>query len=311
MAISGAASKVAKKFQNSKINQKLTKKLEDVTSSLKSKTKNITTNIAKKTKEATQKAVNTVSDKAKTIANKTLNGTKTVKNAISNGIKNAPKSEKNKVGSVIDSLGEGILNVQNAFAPSYEFAGVGAFKVTKNGFGESGEETLSQALSKDVQKLKNMFFSQGKERVSTAYTGGKTQAELDDLARDPSHGFKIEEQGLKEREIDLALEERGDLGKIVRDMQIDKGAEFIDETTGIKWDVKSFESYPIGANGVPIKNPRKGAFTVQQGLKKIQKEFKNGNCVIIDTQKLVLEHIEQLKKAIEEAGIADRIIWYP
>jgi len=93
-----------------------------------------------------------------------------------------------------------------------------------------------------------------------------------------------------------------DLGKIVRDMQIDKGAEFIDETTGIKWDVKSFESYPIGANGVPIKNPRKGAFTVQQGLKKIQKEFKNGNCVIIDTRKLVPEHIEQLKKAIEEAG---------
>ena len=73
MAISGAASKVAKKFQNSKINQKLTKKLDDVTSSLKSKTKNITANIAKKTKEATQKAVNTVSDKAKTIANKTLN----------------------------------------------------------------------------------------------------------------------------------------------------------------------------------------------------------------------------------------------
>ena len=299
MAISGAASKVAKKFQNSKINQKLTKKLDDITSSLKSKTKNITANIAKKTKEVTQKTVNTVSDKVKTIANKTLNGTST------------SKSVKNKVVSAIDSLGEGILNVQNAFAPSYEFAGVGAFKVTKNGFGESGEETLSQALSKDVQKLKNMFFSQGKERVSTAYTGGKTQAELDDLARDPSHGFKIEEQGLKEREIDLALEERGDLGKIVRDMQIDKGAEFIDETTGIKWDVKSFESYPIGANGVPIKNPRKGAFTVQQGLKKIQKEFKNGNCVIIDTRKLVPEHIEQLKKAIEEAGIADRIIWYP
>ena len=141
MAISGAASKVAKKFQNSKINKKLTKKLDDVTSSLKSKTKNITANIAKKTKEVTQKTVNTVSYKVKTIANKTLN--------------------------------------------------------------------------------------------------------------------------------------------------------------------------PIGANGVPIKNPRKGAFTVQQGLKKIQKEFKNGNCVIIDTRKLVPEHIEQLKKAIEEAGIADRIIWYP
>ena len=37
MAISGAAGKISKKFQNSKINQKLTKKLEDVTSSLKLK----------------------------------------------------------------------------------------------------------------------------------------------------------------------------------------------------------------------------------------------------------------------------------
>ena len=156
MAISGAASKVAKKFQNSKINQKLTKKLDDVTSSLKSKTKNITTNIAKKTKEATQKAVNTVSDKAKTIANKTLVGTNTVKNAINN----VPKSAKNKVASVIDSLGEGILNVQNAFAPTYEFAEIGPIKAIKTGFGESGEETLSQFLSKDVKQLKTMFFNQ-------------------------------------------------------------------------------------------------------------------------------------------------------
>ena len=90
MAISGAASKVAKKFQNSKINQKLTKKLDDVTSSLRSKTKNITTNIAKKTKEATQKAVNTVSDKAKTIANKTLKGS----NLLKKGIKNYFSSKK-------------------------------------------------------------------------------------------------------------------------------------------------------------------------------------------------------------------------
>ena len=163
MAISGAASKVAKKFQNSKINQKLTKKLDDITSSLKSKTKNITANIAKKTKEATQKAVNTVSDKAKTIANKTLSGTNTVKNAISNGIKNAPKGEKNKVASVIDSLGEGILSVRNVFAPQ-KVINAGPIKIAvkdiKTGFGQSGEETLSQFLSKDVKQLKTIFFSQ-------------------------------------------------------------------------------------------------------------------------------------------------------
>ena len=170
MAISGAASKVAKKFQNSKTNQKLTKKLDDITSSLKSKTKNITANIAKKTKEVTQKAVNTVSDKAKTIANKTLSGTNTVKNAISNGIKNAPKGEKNKVASVIDSLGEGILSVRNVFAPQ-KVINAGPINIVvkdiKTGFGQSGEETLSQFLSKDVNKLKTMFFSQGSERAGS------------------------------------------------------------------------------------------------------------------------------------------------
>ena len=143
------------------------------------------------------------------------------------------------------------------------------------------------------------------------YTGGRTQIELDDLARDPSHAGRIEAQGIKEREVGLALEERGDLGKIVRDMQVDKGAEFIDTTTGLKWDVKSFESYPSGDNGIPITNPKRGAFTIKNGMKKIQKEFKNGNNVIIDTRNLVPEHIEQLKKAIDEAGVADRIIWYP
>ncbi|MBS6599844.1 MAG: hypothetical protein KH333_02380, partial [Clostridium sp.] len=168
MAISGAASKVAKKFQNSKINQKLTKKLDDVTSSLKSKTKNITANIAKKTKEATKKAVNTVSDKAKNIANKTLGGTNTVKNAINN----VPKSAKNKVTSVIDSLGEGILSVRNVFAPQ-KVINVEPIKIAvkdiKTGFGQSGEETLSQFLSKDVKKLKTMFFSQGNKSGSNTY----------------------------------------------------------------------------------------------------------------------------------------------
>ena len=151
MVVSGAASKVAKKFQNSKINQKLTKKLDDITSSLKSKTKNITANIAKKTKEATQKAVNTVSDKVKTIANKTLSGTST------------SKSVKNKVASAIDSLGEGILSVRNVFAPQ-KVINVGPINIVvkdiKTGFGQSGEETLSQFLSKDVKQLKTMFFNQ-------------------------------------------------------------------------------------------------------------------------------------------------------
>ena len=210
MAISGAASKVAKKFQNSKINKKLTKKLDDVTSSLKSKTKNITANIAKKTKEVTQKTVNTVSDKVKTIANKTLNGTST------------SKSVKNKVASAIDSLGEGILNVQNAFAPTYEFAEIGPIKAIKTGFGESGEETLSQFLSKDVKQLKTMFFSQGNKSGRYSLPQGISQEQfsnasklLRDRVGDISNDIVVQGSRAKgtakpTSDIDIALRVSGD-----------------------------------------------------------------------------------------------------
>ena len=44
-----------------------------------------------------------------------------------------------------------------------------AVKDIKTGFGQSGEETLSQFLSKDVKKLKTMFFSQGNKSGSNTY----------------------------------------------------------------------------------------------------------------------------------------------
>ena len=137
------------------------------------------------------------------------------------------------------------------------------------------------------------------------YTGGRTQAELDDLARDPSHAFRIEEQGIKERQIGLELEERKKLGHIIRDIQENNGAEFIDTTTGVKWDVKSFESYPNGHT-----EPRKGAFTISNAMKRLNSEFNKNHNVIIDVRGLIPEHIDALKRAIEEAGVSDRIIWY-
>ncbi|RRN68500.1 hypothetical protein EI200_19415 [Peribacillus simplex] len=129
---------------------------------------------------------------------------------------------------------------------------------------------------------------------------------MDDLAGDPSHGGKIRDQGVKEREIGLELEKQGKLGRIIRDPQADGGAEFIDTTNGVKWDVKSFQSYPNGHT-----SPKKGAFTVNNGMKGINKELDKNYNVIVDTRKLIPEHIDQLKEAIKEAGIADRIIWYP
>lgn len=70
--------------------------------------------------------------------------------------------------------------------------------------------------------------------------------------------------------------------------------------------MKSFESYPSCDNGVPITNPQKGAFTIKQGMIKLQKEFGYGNNVIIDTRKIEPEHVEQFKKAIDEEGVTDK-----
>ncbi|MBT2283619.1 WXG100 family type VII secretion target [Paenibacillus polymyxa] len=165
------------------------------------------------------------------------------------------------------------------------------------------KKNLEAAEAKKGSNIKRM----GKE----TYTGGRNHKEVDDLARDPSGGGKIEPKNINERDVGLQLEARGDLGRIIRDPQADKGAEFIDTTTGIKWDVKSFESYPSGRNGIPITNPKKGAFTIQSGMQKIHEEFAKGHDVIIDTKKMVPEHIEQLKKAIDKEGIADRILWFP
>ncbi|CAH1228295.1 hypothetical protein [Paenibacillus sp. JJ-223] len=167
---------------------------------------------------------------------------------------------------------------------------------------EAGKDDLAKKLDEGMGEVDkpDLYDKNGK------YTGGRTQEELDDLARDPSHAGRIEEQGIKEREVGLDLEEQGILGRIVRDTQADKGSDLIDITTGIKWDVKSFESYPHGHT-----SPKKGAFTVKRAMDKIYGEFELGNSVIIDTRELVPEHIQQLRKAIEEDGIADRIIWYP
>ncbi|MED1919411.1 hypothetical protein [Brevibacillus sp. DP1.3A] len=137
------------------------------------------------------------------------------------------------------------------------------------------------------------------------YTGGRSQKELDDLATDPDRGYVLDEQGEKEREVGLAVEERGELGKIKRDSG---GAEFYDESSPTKqrWDVKSYESYPNGHT-----NPKKGAFSVKRTLENMYKKLNKDINIIIDTRGLIPEHVAQLKDAVSKEGIADRIIWYP
>ncbi|PAD66192.1 hypothetical protein CHH83_25235 [Bacillus sp. 7586-K] len=146
--------------------------------------------------------------------------------------------------------------------------------------------------------------------TSETYTGGRTVEELDSLSYDPAKKA-VTEGSKQEAAIGLELEQKGKFGRIER--SLDPKAEFIDITNGKKIDVKSFESYPIGSDGKPITSPRKGAFKVENAMKNIIKEFdKNGNdIVVIDKSKLELKHIKELEEAIKQAGLDNKIIWWP
>ena len=46
-------------------------------------------------------------------------------------------------------------------------------------------------------------------------------------------------------------------------------------------------------------------------MKGINKELEKNYNVIVDVRDMVPEHVEQLKEAIDKAGVSTRIIWYP
>ncbi|WP_334074144.1 MULTISPECIES: hypothetical protein [Paenibacillus] len=153
----------------------------------------------------------------------------------------------------------------------------------------------------EVRKL-NLYDESGK------YTGGRTPEELADLAYDP-HKKKTTEGSEIEREVILELEEEGIIKRAIRDT-IGQG-DYIDEVTGLNYDIKSFQSYPLDNQGNKITNPRAGAFKLSNAMRDIIKEFDvNGmDFVIINTRKVEEEHVRQLIDALKSAGLYDKIIW--
>lgn len=135
------------------------------------------------------------------------------------------------------------------------------------------------------------------------YTGGRTQEELDMLAKDPAHAGSTRDvdidKGIHEREVGLGLEERGDLvGPIIRDPS--GAADFID-ANGQAWDVKSFNSY------YPVRN---GGFQIDKSMEQIIKSINKGEYVILDTTDLIQEHLDQLLEEIEKQGLGGKVlIW--
>lgn len=92
---------------------------------------------------------------------------------------------------------------------------------------------------------------------------------------------------------------------MIRDPQADKGADFIDTTTGQKWDIKSPVSHPKGHT-----SPKKGAFNVDKMMANVNKEISRGNKVVLDTRRLTKSDRQAFKDAIHNAGLDDNVIWY-
>ena len=128
--------------------------------------------------------------------------------------------------------------------------------------------------------------------------GGRTPAELDALASDPAHGGKIDAKSIAERDVGLGLESQGKVGKLIRDPS--GSAEFIDTTTGQKWDVKAFNS----------KYAPKG-YNLTDAMANINKSLANGENVMLDTRSLNAADLQQLTNEIVRQGLSNKILQWP
>ncbi len=133
----------------------------------------------------------------------------------------------------------------------------------------------------------------------------RNSEEFEALAKDPAENYQVKANSKVERMVALELENRGLLKNVVRDTRelpvgTPSGDFIADEGAGQIWDVKGFNS---------SFSPKKGGYTLERSLNAIEKEFKNGENVIIDTTKMYPEHIAELHQAVVERGWSERVLW--
>jgi len=126
----------------------------------------------------------------------------------------------------------------------------------------------------------------------------RTQTELDDLAKDPAHGGRIDIKSIAERDVGIGLESQGKVGKLVRD--VSGRSEYIDTISGQKWDVKAFNS-----NFAP-----KG-YNLTDAMSKIKKSIAAGEYVMLDTRNLWEQDLVELRREITLQGLADKVLLWP
>ncbi len=154
-------------------------------------------------------------------------------------------------------------------------------------------------MSINLKGSKIQMLSGGTQKAASA---AERQARLDELAADPAQGGKATPKTKREAEVGLELEESGMLTPVIKRDPTGK-AEFIDGN-GTKWDIKTFDSrFP----------PRKGGFSLQRDMGKIKSELEQGENVILNTENLSGQHVQELRGAVDalDPALKSRILWFP
>jgi RHS repeat-associated protein len=140
------------------------------------------------------------------------------------------------------------------------------------------------------------------QRAAREAAAARRAARREVLATDPGHqGKPPSPKTLREADVGLALEDQGKLKAPISRDPNPAGAEFIDGD-GVKWDVKRFNS------NFPAK---KGGFDLGRDMGKVESELAKGENVIVDTVDMSPADAAALKKAVNDKGLADRVIFYP
>ena len=160
----------------------------------------------------------------------------------------------------------------------------------------SGEGSSSGTGSSGSGSSRPPRINQSDWERSSVESGRFTEADLPrlrELSKDPAHGGKTTEGTWAEGEVGLGLEKKGSVQGLTRSSH--PGEEFVDRARQ-GWDVKAFRSEN---------------FNLNEAMANMGKKIRGGINVMMDTRGLSTEQFLQLEEAVQKAGWAGKVLWWP
>ena len=176
--------------------------------------------------------------------------------------------------------------------------GDGGNHVAHDGYSNDSDEDDNNndgdADARELREARETFVYVLNERAKRMLAEEARAERIEELAKDPAKGGRVDDKTRREAEVALQLEEMGLLaGPIRRDPSGD--AEFIDRR-GTLWDIKQFHS-------------ENGWFDLREAVKTIRGEILAGENVILDTKFLDANDAAALRSVIEANGWQRKILW--